>query len=59
MAFAADALGDRFVVQTVKGEQNHTRSLGEALGTSAGAGHGGQDILLPLRNNDFGCPPWH
>jgi hypothetical protein len=59
MTFTSDVLGDVRVGEAVEGQEDHPCPLGDGLRTGAGARHAVQDRLLPSRDDELACPPWH
>ncbi len=59
MTFTADLTGDVFVGEAVEGQKDHPCSLGDGLRTGAGTDHRLEDGLLPFRDDELACPPWH
>ncbi len=52
-------LGDRFVLEAFKGEQDDLGPMGEPLRTRTGPDHRSQDFLLMFGDHHLGGHPWH
>ena len=56
---ALEFFGDRFVGETVKGEQEDFGAVGQSLGSGSRKGQFLKHLLLTFGNDHFGRLPWH